>query len=162
MTKQGLLKTQSGDGKKELEDIVMNLMNLEIAEEDQGKEKSQSHLMVDKAVDTFKMSLWESFGSPNIDKFGDLICKELYSSDQGYFYLINLVLQYQRKSLKKYMEILDSQSTLLNIDIQIKDIEDVVDSILSIDFLSKEATEEQKKFIESILKNIDNPFSIDI
>ena len=140
----------------------MSLINLQISDEDQGKDQSQSTLMIDKAIENFKMSLWDAFGCPKIDNFGELICNELHKSETGYYHLIHLILKFQKKSLQKYVEILDQQATLLNIEFNLQDIEKIVNNVLNIEFLSAEATEDHKKFVENILKNIEDPYAIEI
>jgi hypothetical protein len=84
-------------------------MGLDISDEDQGKDHSQSIQHINKTVENFRISIWDSFGCPKIDKFGELICDELLNNEeQKHSYLIYLVLKFQQKSLRKYVELLDA------------------------------------------------------
>jgi len=69
------------------------------------------------------------------------------------------VLKFQQKSLRKYVELLDAQSTLLNIDFNIQEYDLILSNLLSAEFMSENG---ESNFTDKILSKIENPFLIDI
>jgi hypothetical protein len=69
------------------------------------------------------------------------------------------VLKFQQKSLRKYVELLDAQSTLLNIDFNIQEYDLILSNLLSAEFMSENG---DPNFTDKILSKIENPFLIDI